>query len=83
MRKRTVFIFLFCVVCLAMCAGGAEEISAPDVPSVEPGPSAPPESPAPLWTGEGGRGIRLAVLAPELTAAGGQRLSRDEEYLPL
>jgi hypothetical protein len=61
-----------------MCASGAKDKS----PVVKSGPSTLPESSVPLWTGEGGRGIRLAVLAPELTASVGQRLSRDEEYLP-
>jgi hypothetical protein len=76
MLKRSVFISLLCVFCLAMCASGAKGKSPPDISVVEV------ESSGPLWEGEGGKGIRLAVLAPEVATAEGQRLSRDEEYLP-
>ena len=46
-----------------MCAGGAKGKSPPNISVVKV------ESSGPLWEGEGGKGIRLAVLALEVATA--------------
>jgi hypothetical protein len=82
--KKLMFGMLFLSALFTLYAGGGKEKPAPPgrqsgaaqpAPAVPPPPPAPP--PNPFYTGDGGKGMSLAILAPE--AAG---LAENQKYLP-
>ncbi|MDR2053372.1 MAG: hypothetical protein LBP80_08150 [Treponema sp.] len=80
MKKLLCAIFLFCCLGFALSAGGsAEPPSNPDPASPSPAP-APTPSPAPaspFFSGDGGKGLSIAILAPQAKGIAGT-----PDYLP-
>jgi hypothetical protein len=86
MKKLLCAIFLFCCLGFTLSAGGKAEpppnpapASPPPAPARQPDPvPAPPPAPAnPFFSGDGGKGLSIAILAPQAKGIAGT-----PDYLP-
>jgi hypothetical protein len=86
MKKLLCVIFLFCCLGFALSAGGSAEPPpnpAPASPSPAPArqpapaPTPPPAPASPFFSGDGGKGLSIAILAPQAKGIAGT-----PDYLP-
>jgi hypothetical protein len=72
MKKLLCAIFLFCCLGFTLSAGGSQE------PAPRSAPVTPPPAPAsPFFSGDGGKGMSIAILAPQAKGIAGT-----PDYLP-
>jgi hypothetical protein len=80
--KKLIPVILFLSAVFTLYAGDGKEKSAP-APSgsqsgtAQPAPASPPPPLNPYYTGDGGKGMSLAILAPEAKG-----LAENQTYLP-